>query len=257
MKAKFSEISALCRKNRIFFSNDGSKRFLGPETITVSDKAVIEPYTSFLLGKKLWSMGSFSYSWSALPVETKVGRYCSIARDVVVLGKRHPIEWASTSSFTYDESFSMFQAARKDFEANFQVQSLEHRDKKVVIGNDVWIAANVVIKPGVTIGHGAVIAAHSVVTKDVAPYAIVGGNPAKVIKQRFTDAVCSDLLESQWWNYRFTDFDAMDVTNVERFLSEFQSRKSTGSLNTLAVPKIPFAVELQRYLNPRNGTAQS
>lgn len=182
-------------------------------------------------------MGSFSYSWSSLPIDTKVGRYCSIARDVVVLGKRHPIEWASTSSFTYDDSFAMFRAARKDFGGLYDVAPIEHREKRVTIGNDVWIAAGVVIKPGVTIGDGAVVAAKSVVTRDVPPYSIVGGNPAEIIRSRFEGQVCNDLAESRWWDFRFTDLNGIDVSDTTVFLQEFKKRKEAGLLTPLEKPK--------------------
>jgi tetrahydrodipicolinate N-succinyltransferase len=71
----------------------------------------------------------------------------------------------------------------------------------IIIGNDVWIAADVKIKQGVKIGDGAVLATQSFVTKDVPPYAVVGGNPAKIIKYRFTEEQIKDLLEIKWWNW--------------------------------------------------------
>lgn len=81
--------------------------------------------------------------------------------------------------------------------------------KRVVIGNDVWIGIRCIIMDGVSIGDGAVVAAGSVVTKDVAPYAIVGGVPAKVIRFRFNDSVIEKLLQLKWWDYtddQITDF---------------------------------------------------
>jgi virginiamycin A acetyltransferase len=70
-----------------------------------------------------------------------------------------------------------------------------------VIGNDVWIGYDSLVMPGITIADGAVVAARSVVTRDVAPYTIVGGNPAKVIKRRFDDATAAALLELRWWDW--------------------------------------------------------
>ena len=71
----------------------------------------------------------------------------------------------------------------------------------ITIGNDVWIAANVKIKQGVTIGDGAILATECFVTKDVPPYAMVGGNPAKIIRYRFTEKQIADLLEIKWWDW--------------------------------------------------------
>ncbi|WP_316353236.1 CatB-related O-acetyltransferase [Candidatus Trichorickettsia mobilis] len=71
------------------------------------------------------------------------------------------------------------------------------------VGNDVWFGTNAVIMPGVRIGDGAIIGAYAVVTKDVAPYSVVAGNPARVVKQRFSDAIIADLLEIQWWNWDY------------------------------------------------------
>jgi virginiamycin A acetyltransferase len=71
----------------------------------------------------------------------------------------------------------------------------------MIIGNDVWVGYKATIMSGVTIGDGAIIAAHSVVTKDVEPYAIVGGNPAKLIKKRFSEERIQQLLEMAWWNW--------------------------------------------------------
>ncbi|WP_416370947.1 CatB-related O-acetyltransferase [Vibrio cholerae] len=81
----------------------------------------------------------------------------------------------------------------------------------MVIGNDVWIGQNVSLKAGIKIADGAVIAANAVVTKDVPPYAVVGGIPAKVIKYRFSESEICQLLELKWWNYNYKDFVGMDL----------------------------------------------
>ena len=80
------------------------------------------------------------------------------------------------------------------------LSELPHKGDTVV-GNDVWFGRNCVILPGVKIGDGAIVAAHSVVTKDVAPYTLVGGNPAKPLKKRFDDELISLLLELKWWDF--------------------------------------------------------
>lgn len=120
----------------------------------------------------------------------KVGAYCSFAPYIqIILGAEHRIDWTTTFPFT----------ALWDQAKNITGHPLSKGD--VVIGNDVWISLGAVILSGVTIGDGAVIGAHSVVTKDVPPYGIVAGNPARLIKKRFDDDVIERLLGIKWWQW--------------------------------------------------------
>lgn len=123
-------------------------------------------------------------------VNCSIGKFCSIADNVKIGGARHPIEWACTSPAFYygrDSIKKKFSTFKRDI------------DKTTVIGNDVWIGANVIVIQGVKIGNGAVIGAGAVVTKNVGDYEIVAGNPAKLIKMRFEKEVVSQLLKSNWW----------------------------------------------------------
>ena len=121
----------------------------------------------------------------------KIGRYTSIAHGVtVMLGGNHRTDWITTYPFA---------AIGKP-----QVRHIkDHTTTKgdVAIGSDVWLGRECMIMSGVTIGDGAVVAARSVVTKDVEPYTIVGGNPAKAIRKRFDDATIARLLHVQWWSW--------------------------------------------------------
>lgn len=123
-------------------------------------------------------------------VNAEIGAFCSIANNVKIGGARHPIEWVSTSPVFYSGSDSV----KKKF-STFD----RDEDKHTIIGNDVWIGANAIIIQGVKIGNGAVIGAGSIVTKDVGDYEIVAGNPAKVIRKRFSDNIIQGLLDSKWW----------------------------------------------------------
>ena len=172
-------------------------------------------------------MGSFSYTWSQLPITTRIGRYCSIASGVGILGTRHPIEWVTSSSSTYDNQFIIFKKFAEDMGIKHitHPRPLNRRNHGLVIGHDVWIGANVVLKDDLCIGTGAVIAANSVVVKDVPSYAVVGGNPAKIIKYRFTDYQILRLLETRWWEYSMVDVQSFDFTDIDRFCIDFFKRK--------------------------------
>ena len=116
----------------------------------------------------------------------KLGRYCSIASGVRFLGANHPIDHFSTSAIFYNKSLG------------YDVKDVKRHD--LIIEDDVWIGLNVCITCGCKrIGRGAIIGAGSVVTKDVEPYTIVGGVPAKVIRKRFDDDRIAQLEASKWW----------------------------------------------------------
>ena len=188
------------------------------------NKVIIEPYCIFPPhSKEMWSMGSFSYSRSALPADCLVGRYCSIANNVSVFGYKHPIERFTTSIISYNNDFNL-----KDVPYNI-VRSPGKTD--FIIKNDVWIGSNVSIKPGVVIGNGAVVATQSVVTKDVPDYAIVGGVPAKILKYRFPPETIAQLLKLKWWEYSCEDFKHLDMDiDIEEFIAYFDNLIQTGSI---------------------------
>jgi acetyltransferase-like isoleucine patch superfamily enzyme len=135
-----------------------------------------------------------------------IKNYCSIASNVtILLGGEHQSEWITTYPFKTILAF--------DVSIDFK----EHKSKgDVVIGNDVWIGANATILSGVTIGNGAIIGAGSVVTKDVPDYAIVGGNPAKIIRYRFEKEIIEELLKIEWWNWSTQKIN----NNIEIICSE-------------------------------------
>lgn len=142
-----------------------------------------------------YSMGLGSYG---LPVvhdwnegsTLNIGSYCSISTNVqIFLGGNHHSEWVSTYPFP-----AMLPGLE-----NIPDYGFSHGD--VVIGSDVWLCSNCIILSGVTVGHGAIVAAGSVVTSDVEPYAVVGGNPARHLRWRFTPEIRAALLKSAWWHW--------------------------------------------------------
>lgn len=131
---------------------------------------------------------------------TTIGKFCSIASNVSIGGSSHPIVWVSTSPVFYANRDSIKQKYSR-FE---RVESLTTN-----IGHDVWIGKGVLIKAGVEIGTGAVIGMGAVVTKDVSPYEIVAGNPARVIRRRFSESTIEALLRTEWWDWDDTQLYEM------------------------------------------------
>lgn len=121
----------------------------------------------------------------------KIGKFCSIASGVKILGGgNHRIQRVTSYPLKYVLLYNM----RK------RTDDCSESRGPTVIGNDVWIGLDAIVLSGITIGDGAVVSAGAVVTKDVPPYAIVGGNPAKIIAYRFSEEQIKDLLKIKWWN---------------------------------------------------------
>lgn len=127
------------------------------------------------------------------PARLTIGSFCSIADRVeVFLGGNHRVDWATT--YPFPALWEQWETARG-------ITGHPDTNGDVVIGNDVWIGSKATIMSGVTIGDGAVIAACRCVTQDVAPYAIVGGNPARLLRRRFAAPVVEQLLRIRWWDW--------------------------------------------------------
>ncbi|CAM3630424.1 type B chloramphenicol O-acetyltransferase [Parendozoicomonas haliclonae] len=118
-----------------------------------------------------------------------IGRYCSIGSGAVFMmagNQGHRTDWASTFPFFHQQGYPTAQDGYV-------------RAGDTVIGNDVWIGTEAMIMPGISVGDGAIIASRAVVTRDVPPYAVIGSNPARIIKYRFNEKQIAQLLELQWW----------------------------------------------------------
>lgn len=139
--------------------------------------------------------------------DVKIGKYCQLGVGVSVFTKNHPTNYMSTYI-----NKNLFNGELKQI----------RQENKVIIGNDVWMGHNVIIVGNVTIGNGAVLAAGSIVTKDVAPYAVVAGVPAKEIKKRFSDAIIQEIEALHWW-----DLSEKELEKIKPlFFKDFTSRDS-------------------------------
>lgn len=141
------------------------------------------------------------YHYSFSKDKLIIGKFCALARNLkfIMNGANHQISGFSSYPF-YIFGNGWEKVTPEDNQLPFKGDTL--------VGNDVWIGYESIIMPGVTIGDGAIIAAKSVVVNDVPPYSIVGGNPAKIIKQRFTAETIKILLEIAWWNWDINKISA-------------------------------------------------
>ena len=179
-------------------------------------------------------MGAFSYAVSGYFFACRIGRYCSIAEDVQIGRHAHPTHWFSSSPFFYAPYEQILeQPAPLDTPVN-PLQDFRHLEaptilKTTEIGHDVWIGHGAFILPGVKIGTGAVIAARSVVTKDVPPYAFVAGAPAVIKSYRFDARTIKKLLSSQWWEYAPWDLRGIQVDDFEVFFEKIEGLRDRGA----------------------------
>jgi acetyltransferase-like isoleucine patch superfamily enzyme len=143
------------------------------------------------------TMGRYSYvSYGSSVINAKVGSFCSIGPHVQIGLGPHPSRgYVSTYPAFYSPDNTGCPRAFTD------TRRFDDSVSETVIGSDVWIGADAIIPGGISIGHGAIVAAGAVVTKDVPAYAIVGGNPSKLIRMRFEDDEISELLRSAWWDW--------------------------------------------------------
>jgi virginiamycin A acetyltransferase len=167
-----------------------------------------------------YSIGDFTFDCNPTILgglgNIKIGRFCSLGQNITLILGQHRVDYATT----YPLDIILKKVNKSE------ISSIRNKGD-IVIGNDVWIGANVTILPGVTIGDGAVVGAGSIVTRDVQPYTIVAGNPARLIRNRFDKETTERLLELKWWNWGIErireNVDLLLSPNIVNLLEKNQS----------------------------------
>jgi acetyltransferase-like isoleucine patch superfamily enzyme len=165
-------------------------------------------------------LGRFSYvAHSTRISNAQIGRFCSIGMQVLIGPGRHPTHFISSHPFFYSPHHEANQCNSHD--GGFE------ETNRVTIGHDVWIGAKCIVLDGVTIGHGAIIAAGAVVTKDIPPYTIAAGIPAKPFRTRFDNEKVDQLLKSPWWDKDISELKALSqqMCNPDLFFGKDQPEK--------------------------------
>lgn len=173
----------------------------------VLQEAVVDKTAAICSGVRFYrgKIGKYSYIGNnSFVSDTDIGSFTSISTDCYIGGTSHPTDWVSTSPVFHKwENIMKKNFARNEFEIF----------KRTTIGNDVWIGNRVMIKAGVKIADGAVIGMGSIVTKDIGPYEIWAGNPARMIRKRFEDETIDALEKMKWWEW--------DDNKIEKYAEKF------------------------------------
>jgi chloramphenicol O-acetyltransferase type B len=205
-------VSVLSRLKRLFPKRSRSQIFDDRVCALIADR-----YPQYDIG--YGSYGDLDVIWQNTGAVLRMGKFCSVAKGTqVFLGGEHRADWVTTYPLA---------AISKEYPT---VVGYPHSKGDVTIGNDVWICHEALILSGVTIGDGAVIGARAVVTRDVPPYGIVSGNPARLIRKRFDDATIERLLAVRWWDWPHERIAAAVPQLLSGDISDFIAKAEQGTL---------------------------
>lgn len=181
-------------------------------------------------------VGAFTYfRGGSIRKLKRIGSYCAVAPGVRIGDGQHPLTYLSIHPFQW-HGWGGKPGESQEYEAFHSDTKPTPEPPPAEIGSDVWIGANVIIMSGLKIGDGAVIAGGAVVTKDVLPYQIVGGVPARHLKFRFDDETIQRLLAIHWWDYTVDSLNDLPFEDIHRSLDELESRADRGLLKLRTNP---------------------
>lgn len=176
-------------------------------------------------------IGAFTQFGREVEVQdARLGRYCEIGPGCLLGATGHPTTWLSVNAFQYKKAAWSWHSSANHNQVIDPAAGggPSFRGTTAIIGNDVWIGANVVVLRGITIGDGAIISAGAVVTKDIAPYTIAGGIPAKAIRPRVADEMRDEHLALRWWRYSPNQLSGIPYNDPAAALAELRPRVDAG-----------------------------
>ncbi len=205
---------------------------------------------------KACAIGAFTFfnaSGMTSVYRSRLGRYSQIGESSIIGPPEHPMDWFSNHPFAFTRpshipsmyEFDDFARLAPDTQEN---PAWADNERETVIGHEAHIGAGSFVKRGVTIGDGAVIGARSVVTRDVPPYTIAVGSPARVVKDRFAPRIVERLMDLQWWRYDLAPWKKqVDFSQVEATLEFFEDKVADGQLGLLKPQTFEVAAEAGKY----------